>query len=44
MTHPDHRHIPIPLDTITGITAALGSEIAPERALWAPVVPAIAHP
>ena len=22
MTHPDHRHIPFPLDTITGITAA----------------------
>jgi hypothetical protein len=23
MTHPDHRHIPLPLDTITGITADL---------------------
>ena len=22
MTHPDHRHIPFPLDAITGITAA----------------------
>ena len=22
MTHPDHRHIPIPLDPITGITAS----------------------
>jgi len=23
MTHPDHRHIPFPLDKITGITTAL---------------------
>jgi hypothetical protein len=24
MTSPDHRHIPIPLDRITGITAVMG--------------------
>jgi hypothetical protein len=31
MTHPDHRHIPLPLDTITGITAALYRHPSPSR-------------
>jgi hypothetical protein len=29
MTHPDHRHIPIPLDAITGITAEMGGRQHP---------------
>jgi hypothetical protein len=28
MTHPDHRHIPIPLDAITGITSAMGASLS----------------
>jgi hypothetical protein len=32
MTHPDHRHIPFPLDAITGITADRHSD-DPQRTL-----------
>jgi hypothetical protein len=27
MTRPDHRHIPFPLDAITGITTAMRSAL-----------------
>jgi hypothetical protein len=28
MTAPDHQHIPFPLDTITGITAAMCPQVS----------------